>query len=193
MCTFALTRTLTFTHTPAALPSHPSSPPPPSPHIHPHPPPHVYRSEAILAIAASGLTLLAMLLLFLVGESEKPTPLRRTFMGGVLHCALFLLWIAVVWYTTFARPFTVTGNGYFAAWFGLASAWRLLASDEGSSNLLCCVCHSMGHRKGQAAGEGRDSAVPAKVVLEMHQSQSAEQPFAPPLAPPFPPDRPDLG
>ena len=60
---------------------------------------------------------------------RPPPPLWRT----VLFLLLALLWASLVWFATFAGPFGLTGNGFFATWLGLACATQLVLHDAGRS------------------------------------------------------------
>ena len=56
------------------------------------------------------------------GISDGPSVLRKLI--GLL---VALAWIGEAVVCTFRAPFTVTGNGYFASWFGVVAALLYLA------------------------------------------------------------------
>ena len=93
-------------------------------------------------------------------------------------------WILIVWFGTFAGPFTVTGNGYFAAWLGCSCASLIFMAEDDTRELLfllCCApcCKRLGAcaaRKQDPSeqtqtqfGDSRMTAVPAEVVVEMDE------------------------
>lgn len=89
-------------------------------------PASVVRTVALIASVLSVLSVAALLL--------RPGSFS-TAWRTVLVIMLFLLWLSVVWFATFAGgPFTVTGNGYFAAWLGGACAFLALLVEANRAN-----------------------------------------------------------
>lgn len=104
---------------------------------------------------ACGLTLLIVALRLL-----KP------LSGGVrtaVSLATLAMWLPVVWFTTFAGPFTVTGNGFFAAWLGVACA----AVDAMNAGLRLPCC-------GFAIDGGSTDAAPAEAPAEAQRRSLTE-------------------
>ena len=81
-------------------------------------------AAVIYAFVCGCLT--ALLVLPMLFVAHRLPPLLKASIS-LLLCGL---WLAVVAVTTFSDgPFAATGNGFFAAWIGLACSAVLLASD----------------------------------------------------------------
>ncbi len=75
-------------------------------------------AEALFGMIASAVTILICLVLMM-------TTKLHTKIVQVIGILLGLTWAAVAGIMTFRAPFTTTGNGYFASYFGLFMAWKL--------------------------------------------------------------------
>ena len=78
-------------------------------------------TEGVFALAVAIATIALSILLLPCGASA-PSVLRKLI--GLL---VALAWIGEAVVCTFRAPFTVTGNGYFASWFGVVAALLYLA------------------------------------------------------------------
>ena len=64
---------------------------------------------------------LVLTCVMLCGCANNETTCRR-----VISLVLLLLWLSAATLLTFRRPFTYTGNGFFACWFGVLQATEIL-------------------------------------------------------------------
>ena len=96
---------------------------------------HANGFGAVWALICCALSAVLVVLLLIT----SPEKLKKGGAGTVLVLILLIIWVTIVWFTTFAGPFVVTGNGYFAAWSGMLCAGLLVAGDETALGLVCCA------------------------------------------------------
>jgi len=117
--------------------------------------------EAMYGLVCGAVSALPVLLLLLAPD-KLPAQAR-----AILYLVLFLMWFAAVGACTFHRPFTQTGNGYFAVWGGLICTLKLAAEAD--------------HRW---LGSGSDAIEGGKKLAALEAGAPGEAP--PSLPPPLP-------
>lgn len=132
--------------------------------------PGVWSSEIVYSVVAASVTVLLVFLL-LLDQCQLGKPLFAIHLRALFVWIALLLWLFVVWFTTFAGPFVTTGNGYFAAWLGLLSACLLLDGEDGAKALLRC------HGRRSHGGQGGDGSQGSRNTGDSdHGSKRGEEP-----------------